>query len=162
MSHTVFCVKLKRELPGLEEPPFDNDLGSQGLRQREPEAVMGYVDRTLQDAAQRIPPEPRSPRRSGSHRQAVRPILLWRRLGRTQGIRPSSAEIRSDAQNSAISTAGTNQAKLYQFGPSARSGHAAPYSGPMVGQAIGCAPPKGTRPPGASARPREIASLIIR
>src|SRR5260370_11598533 len=27
MAHTVFCVKLKRELPGLDEPPFDNDLG---------------------------------------------------------------------------------------------------------------------------------------
>src|SRR5260370_12222679 len=27
MAHTVFCVKLKRELAGLDEPPFDNDLG---------------------------------------------------------------------------------------------------------------------------------------
>ena len=23
----VFCVKLKKELPGLDEPPFDTDLG---------------------------------------------------------------------------------------------------------------------------------------
>ena len=27
MAHTVFCVKLKRDMPGLDEPPFDNDLG---------------------------------------------------------------------------------------------------------------------------------------
>jgi Fe-S cluster biosynthesis and repair protein YggX len=27
MAHTVFCVKLKREMPGLDEPSFDNDLG---------------------------------------------------------------------------------------------------------------------------------------
>ena len=27
MPHTVFCVKLKKELPGLDEPPFDNALG---------------------------------------------------------------------------------------------------------------------------------------
>jgi Fe-S cluster biosynthesis and repair protein YggX len=27
MARTVFCVKLKREAPGLEEPPFDNELG---------------------------------------------------------------------------------------------------------------------------------------
>jgi Fe-S cluster biosynthesis and repair protein YggX len=27
MAHTVFCVKLKKDLPGLDEPPFDNDLG---------------------------------------------------------------------------------------------------------------------------------------
>lgn len=27
MSHTVHCVKLKQDLPGLDEPPFDNELG---------------------------------------------------------------------------------------------------------------------------------------
>ena len=27
MAHQVFCVKLKRDLPGLDEPPFDTDLG---------------------------------------------------------------------------------------------------------------------------------------
>src|SRR5260370_30347055 len=27
MGHTVFCGKLKRELRGVDEPPFDNDLG---------------------------------------------------------------------------------------------------------------------------------------
>jgi Fe-S cluster biosynthesis and repair protein YggX len=26
-EHMVFCVKLKKELPGLDEPPFENDLG---------------------------------------------------------------------------------------------------------------------------------------
>jgi Fe-S cluster biosynthesis and repair protein YggX len=27
MAHTVFCVKLKRDLPGLDEAPFDSPLG---------------------------------------------------------------------------------------------------------------------------------------
>ena len=27
MAHNVFCVKFKREMPGLDEPPFDNELG---------------------------------------------------------------------------------------------------------------------------------------
>ena len=27
MAHTVFCVKLKKEMPGLDEAPFDNELG---------------------------------------------------------------------------------------------------------------------------------------
>ena len=27
MAHEVFCVKLKKELPGLDEPPFDTELG---------------------------------------------------------------------------------------------------------------------------------------
>jgi Fe-S cluster biosynthesis and repair protein YggX len=26
-EHMVFCAKLKQELPGLDEPPFDSDLG---------------------------------------------------------------------------------------------------------------------------------------
>ena len=25
--HMVFCVKFQREMPGLDEPPFDNELG---------------------------------------------------------------------------------------------------------------------------------------
>jgi Fe-S cluster biosynthesis and repair protein YggX len=27
-EYKVFCVKLHQELPGLEEPPFDTDLGN--------------------------------------------------------------------------------------------------------------------------------------
>ena len=27
MAHNVFCVKFKREMPGLDEPPFDTALG---------------------------------------------------------------------------------------------------------------------------------------
>jgi Fe-S cluster biosynthesis and repair protein YggX len=26
-QHTVFCVKFQRQMPGLDEPPFDNELG---------------------------------------------------------------------------------------------------------------------------------------
>jgi Fe-S cluster biosynthesis and repair protein YggX len=26
-ERTVFCVKLQKELPGLDEPPFDTELG---------------------------------------------------------------------------------------------------------------------------------------
>jgi len=26
-DHTVFCVKLKKQLPGLDEPPFDTEFG---------------------------------------------------------------------------------------------------------------------------------------
>jgi Fe-S cluster biosynthesis and repair protein YggX len=26
-EHQVFCVKLQKNLPGLEEPPFDTELG---------------------------------------------------------------------------------------------------------------------------------------
>ena len=30
-EHKVFCVKLKKELPGLDEPPFDSRTGSESL-----------------------------------------------------------------------------------------------------------------------------------
>jgi Fe-S cluster biosynthesis and repair protein YggX len=26
-QHKVFCVKFQKEMPGLDEPPFDNELG---------------------------------------------------------------------------------------------------------------------------------------
>ena len=26
-QHMVFCVKFQRQMPGLDEPPFDNELG---------------------------------------------------------------------------------------------------------------------------------------
>ena len=26
-EHTVFCVKFKQQMPGLQEPPFDSELG---------------------------------------------------------------------------------------------------------------------------------------
>jgi len=26
-GHTVFCVKFQKEMPGLDEPPFDTELG---------------------------------------------------------------------------------------------------------------------------------------
>ena len=27
MAHMVHCVKFNKEMPGLDEPPFDNELG---------------------------------------------------------------------------------------------------------------------------------------
>jgi Fe-S cluster biosynthesis and repair protein YggX len=33
MARTVFCVKIGRELPGLEKPPFPGDLGQRIFEQ---------------------------------------------------------------------------------------------------------------------------------
>jgi Fe-S cluster biosynthesis and repair protein YggX len=33
MSRNVFCVKLKQDLPGLDEPPFDTELGKRVYEQ---------------------------------------------------------------------------------------------------------------------------------
>lgn len=43
-GRTVFCVKLKRELPGLDEPPFDNELGQRIYQTVSKEAWKGWVE----------------------------------------------------------------------------------------------------------------------
>ena len=85
MAHMVHCVKFKKEMPGLDEPPFDNDLGQEGVRQRVPGSVED-VDGALQDAAERVPAESGAARGSGSDRQAVGAIFLRRRLGQAEGV----------------------------------------------------------------------------
>jgi Fe-S cluster biosynthesis and repair protein YggX len=44
MARTVNCVKLKKELPGLEEPPFDNELGQRIFENVSKEAWKGWVE----------------------------------------------------------------------------------------------------------------------
>jgi len=43
-QHQVFCVKLKKNLPGLEEPPFDNDLGQKIYDRVSQEAWNSWVE----------------------------------------------------------------------------------------------------------------------
>ena len=43
-DHQVFCVKLKKNLPGLEEPPFDNDLGRRIYENVSQEAWNSWVE----------------------------------------------------------------------------------------------------------------------
>jgi Fe-S cluster biosynthesis and repair protein YggX len=40
----VFCAKLQRELPGLSEPPFDNELGQRIYQNISKEAWKGWVE----------------------------------------------------------------------------------------------------------------------
>jgi len=44
-DRTVMCVKLKKELPGLKEPPFNNDLGNRIYEQVSQEAWKGWTER---------------------------------------------------------------------------------------------------------------------
>jgi len=57
-DHKVFCAKLKQELPGLPEPPFDSELGKK-IYDNVSQTGVGPVDGALQNAAERISPEPR-------------------------------------------------------------------------------------------------------
>ena len=45
MAHTVFCVRYKREMEGLEEPPFDNDFGQKIWKNVSKAAWGEWVDR---------------------------------------------------------------------------------------------------------------------
>jgi Fe-S cluster biosynthesis and repair protein YggX len=43
-EHKVFCAKLKKELPGLDEPPFDNELGQKIYQQISQEAWNSWTE----------------------------------------------------------------------------------------------------------------------
>jgi len=43
-EHKVFCVKLKKELPGLDEPPFDTELGQKVYDNVSLEAWKGWTE----------------------------------------------------------------------------------------------------------------------
>jgi Fe-S cluster biosynthesis and repair protein YggX len=43
-EHKVFCAKLHKELPGLDEPPFDTDLGNKIYNQISREAWSGWTE----------------------------------------------------------------------------------------------------------------------
>lgn len=43
-EHKVFCAKLHKELPGLDEPPFDTDLGNKIYNQVSREAWTGWTE----------------------------------------------------------------------------------------------------------------------
>ena len=43
-EHKVFCVKLKKELPGLDEPPFDSPLGQKVYDNVSQEAWNGWTE----------------------------------------------------------------------------------------------------------------------
>jgi Fe-S cluster biosynthesis and repair protein YggX len=43
-ARTVFCVKLHKELPGLDEPPFDTDLGKRVYEQVSKDAWAAWVE----------------------------------------------------------------------------------------------------------------------
>ena len=43
-EHKVFCAKLHKELPGLDEPPFDTELGNKIYNQVSREAWSGWTE----------------------------------------------------------------------------------------------------------------------
>jgi len=43
-QRTVFCVKLQRELPGLDEPPFDTEFGKKIYENVSQEAWNGWTE----------------------------------------------------------------------------------------------------------------------
>ncbi|MGE5204421.1 MAG: oxidative damage protection protein [Chlamydiota bacterium] len=43
-NRTVFCVKFQREMPGLDEPPFDNELGQRIYEHVSRDAWAMWVD----------------------------------------------------------------------------------------------------------------------
>jgi Fe-S cluster biosynthesis and repair protein YggX len=51
MAHMVFCVRNKKEMEGLDEPPFDSEFG-QKIYKNVSQASLGRVGRAAEDAAE--------------------------------------------------------------------------------------------------------------
>jgi Fe-S cluster biosynthesis and repair protein YggX len=51
MAHMVFCVRNKKEMEGLDEPPFDSEFG-QKIYKNVSKAGVGRVGRPAEDAAE--------------------------------------------------------------------------------------------------------------
>jgi Fe-S cluster biosynthesis and repair protein YggX len=45
MAHTVFCVRYKKELEGLDEPPFDSEFGQKIYKNVSKAAWSEWIDR---------------------------------------------------------------------------------------------------------------------
>jgi Fe-S cluster biosynthesis and repair protein YggX len=45
MAHTVFCVRYKKEMEGLDEPPFDSEFGQKIYKNVSKAAWSEWVDR---------------------------------------------------------------------------------------------------------------------
>ena len=91
-EHKVFCVKLKKELPGLDEPPFDTELGQKVYDNVSLEAWKGWTEfcKMLLNEY-RLNPARREDQ--DSDRQADGAILLRRRRSPAQRVRAASREI---------------------------------------------------------------------
>src|SRR5262252_8294586 len=86
MEHEGYCVKLKKQLPGLDEPPFDTELGQKIYENVSQEAWRQWTEFCKMILNEyRLNPA----RRSGSHRPSHGAVFLRRRRGRAQGIRPT-------------------------------------------------------------------------
>ena len=45
MAHMVFCVRLKKEMEGLDEPPFDSEFGQKIYKNVSKAAWAEWIDR---------------------------------------------------------------------------------------------------------------------
>ena len=63
MAHMVFCVRNKKEMEGLDEPPFDSEFG-QKIYKNVSKAGLGRMGQPSEDAAERIPPAALDPGRA--------------------------------------------------------------------------------------------------
>ncbi len=86
MAHMVKCVKLGREAEGLDEPPFDNELG-----QKIYDNVSKLAWEQWQEHMKMLLNEYRLQPWKKDHQefivQQMKRVLLRRRLGEAEGVR---------------------------------------------------------------------------
>ena len=87
MGNTVFCVRYKKEMEGLEEPPFDSEFGQKIFKNVSLAAWGEWVDRQKMLLNEyRLQPWTRPGAELPGRTDGG--ILLWRRLGMPQEFVP--------------------------------------------------------------------------
>jgi len=87
----VFLREVPEGMPGLDEPPFDTELGGR-IYENVSEEAWKMWGRALQDDLERIPAESRQPAGPGDPGQAPGRFLLRRGRRASTGIRPPAQQ----------------------------------------------------------------------
>ena len=86
MAHMVFCVRNKKEMEGLDEPPFDSEFGQKIYKNVSKAAWAEWVDRQKM-LLNEYRLQPWTPAGAAVSCGADGAVLLWRRFGAAAGVR---------------------------------------------------------------------------
>ena len=90
MAHTVFCVRYKKEMEGLDEPPFDSEFGQKIYKNVSKAAWDEWVNRQKM-LLNEYRLQPWTAAGAAVPRRADGAVLLRRRLGPALGVRSAVA-----------------------------------------------------------------------
>ena len=90
MAHMVFCVRYKKEMEGLDEPPFDSEFGQKIYKNVSKVAWDEWVNRQKM-LLERVSPPALAAAGAAVSRRADGRVFLRLRLGHALAVRPAVA-----------------------------------------------------------------------